>query len=258
MEIVLIGSGSVATHLGLALQSKGVVIKQVFSRNPANAESLANKLGTTFVDDIADLDMSADIYIYALKDSALKSVLRKMDMPDGIHVHTAGSIPMSDFEGYTSRFGVFYPLQSFSIQKEIDFKEIPICIEACSAEVQQILVDLAKLLTDKIYTINSEQRKKLHLAAVFACNFTNYMYDIASQILDDSDIQFEIIQPLIAETANKIKTLSPYDAQTGPAVRFDETTIARHLHMLNKTPEISKIYSLLSKDIHKRHKKNNY
>jgi predicted short-subunit dehydrogenase-like oxidoreductase (DUF2520 family) len=254
MEIVLIGSGSVATHLGLALQSKGIVIKQVFSRNSENARNLADKLGTTYIDDIEDLYMDADIYIYALKDSALKTVLRKMEIPNGVHVHTAGSIPMSDFEGFTSRYGVFYPLQSFSIQKTVDFSNIPICIEACDAEVQQILYDLAKLLTDKIYTVNSEQRKKLHLAAVFACNFTNYMYDIASQILDDSDIQFEIIQPLIAETAEKIKTLSPFDAQTGPAVRFDETTIARHLHMLNKTPEISKIYSILSKEIHSRHK----
>jgi len=254
MEIVLIGSGSVATHLGLALQSKGIVIKQVFSRNSENARNLADKLGTTYIDDIEDLYMDADIYIYALKDSALKTVLRKMEIPNGVHVHTAGSIPMSDFEGFTSRYGVFYPLQSFSIQKTVDFSNIPICIEACEAEVQQILYDLAKLLTDKIYTVNSEQRKKLHLAAVFACNFTNYMYDIASQILDDSDIQFEIIQPLIAETAEKIKTLSPFDAQTGPAVRFDETTIARHLHMLNKTPEISKIYSILSKEIHSRHK----
>lgn len=254
MEIVLIGSGSVATHLGLALQSKGIIVKQVFSRNSENARNLADKLGTTYIDDIEDLYMDADIYIYALKDSALKTVLRKMEIPNGVHVHTAGSIPMSDLEGFTSRYGVFYPLQSFSIQKTVDFSNIPICIEACDAEVQQILYDLAKLLTDKIYTVNSEQRKKLHLAAVFACNFTNYMYDIASQILDDSDIQFEIIQPLIAETAEKIKTLSPFDAQTGPAVRFDETTIARHLHMLNKTPEISKIYSILSKEIHSRHK----
>jgi len=256
MEIVLIGSGSVATHLGLALQSKGIIIKQVFSRNPANAESLATKLGTTFVYEITDLYTDADIYIYALKDSALKSVLRKMNVLNGIHVHTAGSIPMSDFESFTSRFGVFYPLQSFSIKKEVDFSEVPICIEASSPEIEQVLFNLAKLLTDKIYLINSEQRKKLHLAAVFACNFTNYMYDIASQILDDSDINFEVIQPLIAETAEKIKTLSPYEAQTGPAVRFDETTIARHLHMLNKSPEISKIYSLLSKDIHNRHKNN--
>lgn len=256
MEIVLIGSGSVATHLGLALQSKGITIKQVFSRNPANAGNLAKKLQTSFVADISDLYMDADIYIYALKDSALKSVLRKMNIPNGIHVHTAGSIPMSDFEGFTSKFGVLYPLQTFSIQKEIDFSNVPICIEACSAEIQQTLIDLAKLLTDKIYVVSSENRKKLHLAAVFACNFTNYMYDIAGQILEDSGLEFEIIQPLIVETANKVKTLSPYAAQTGPAMRFDEKTISRHLHMLNRFSNLGKIYNLLSKEIYKRHKSN--
>lgn len=254
MEIVLIGSGSVATHLGLALKSKGVIIKQVFSRNPANAENLARKLETTFIDDISDLYMDADIYIYALKDSALKTILRKMNIPRGIHVHTAGSVPMSDFEGFTAQFGVFYPLQTFSIKKEIDFSKVPMCIEASNAETQMVLVDLAKLLTDKIYIINSEQRKQLHLAAVFACNFTNYMYDIAAQILEKSDVKFEIIEPLIAETADKIKSLNPYDAQTGPAVRFDENTIDRHLHMLKKNPDIKKVYDLLSKSIHLRHK----
>ena len=255
MEIVLIGSGSVATHLGLALQSKGIVIKQVFSRNSENARNLADKLGTTYIDDIEDLYMDADIYIYALKDSALKTVLRKMEIPNGVHVHTAGSIPMSDFEGFTSRYGVFYPLQSFSIQKTVDFSNIPICIEACDAEVQQILYDLAKLLTDKIYTVNSEQRKKLHLAAVFACNFTNYMYDVASVILEDAGLLFDMIQPLIAETANKTKTMIPFDAQTGPAVRLDENTIEKHISMLNKRPELKKIYKLLTKSIYKRHKK---
>jgi len=255
MEIVLIGSGSVATHLGLAFKSKGVIIKQVFSRNPANAENLAKKLETIFIDDISDLYMDADIYIYALKDSALKTILRKMSIiPQGIHVHTAGSVPMNDFEGFTAQFGVFYPLQTFSIKKEIDFSNVPVCLEASNAETQIALVNLAKLLTDKIYIINSEQRKQLHLAAVFACNFTNYMYDIAAQILEDSDIKFEIIEPLIAETADKIKTLSPYDAQTGPAVRFDETTIDRHLHMLKKNSDIKKVYDLLSKSIHLRHK----
>ena len=254
MEIVLIGSGSVATHLGLALKSKGVIIKQVFSRNPANAENLARKLETTFIDDISDLYMDADIYIYALKDSALKTILRKMNIPRGIHVHTAGSVPMYDLEGFTALFGVFYPLQTFSIKKEIDFSKVPMCIEASNAETQMVLVDLAKLLTDKIYIINSEQRKQLHLAAVFACNFTNYMYDIAAQILEKSDVKFEIIEPLIAETADKIKSLNPYDAQTGPAVRFDENTIDRHLHMLKKNPDIKKVYDLLSKSIHLRHK----
>ena len=256
MEIVLIGSGSVATHLGLAFKSKGVIIKQVFSRNPANAENLAKKLETTFIDDISDLYMDADIYIYALKDSALKTILRKMSIiPRGIHVHTAGSVPMNDFEGFTAQFGVFYPLQTFSIKKEIDFSNVPVCLEASNAETQIALVNLAKLLTDKIYIINSEQRKQLHLAAVFACNFTNYMYDIASGILDEAGFPFEIIEPLIAETAEKIKTLNPYDAQTGPAVRMDEKTISKHLALLNKKSDLKKVYKLLTKNIYSRHKK---
>ena len=255
MEIVLIGSGNIATHLGLALQSQGIIIKQVYSRNAENAEKLATRLGTSFVTSISNLYMNADIYIFALKDSALKSVLRKMNIPDGILVHTAGSVPMNDFEGFTTRFGVLYPLQSFSIQKEIDFSNVPICIEASNSEIQETLVNLAKLLTDKIYIINSERRKKIHLAAVFACNFTNYMYDITAQILDESSIGFEIMQPLIAETADKVKRLSPYHAQTGPAVRFDEKTIARHLSMLSYNREFRKIYKLLSKSIYKRHQK---
>lgn len=255
MEIVLIGSGSVATHLGLAFKAKGIKICQVFSRNPSNAENLAQKLETTFITDISDLYMGADFYIYALKDSALKSILKKMDMPDGIQIHTAGSTPMNEFENYTTNYGVFYPLQTFTIEKKINFKQVPICIEASNMVVLQKLHDLAMLLTTKIYVVNSEQRKKLHLAAVFACNFTNYMYDISSTIMEDSGIDFELIKPLIIETANKIKTISPYKAQTGPAVRFDEITIARHLHMLDDYPDIKKVYNLLTKEIHNRHKK---
>ena len=255
MEIVLIGSGGVATHLGLAFKAKGIKISQVFSRDAANAENLAKKLETTFITDISELYMNADFYIYALKDSALKYFLKKMNMPDGIQIHTAGSLPMSDFEGYTTQYGVFYPLQTFSIPKPVNFSHVPICIEACNMEVLEKINNLAKLLSDNVHIIDSEQRKKLHLAAVFACNFTNYMYDISSQILEDSGINFDLLKPLIFETSNKIKTLEPYAAQTGPAVRFDEKTIDRHLRMLNKYPDIKKIYNLLSKDIYKRHKK---
>jgi len=256
MEVVLIGSGSVATHLGLALQAKGIIIKQVYSRNNSNAEILSRKLNAPFITDISEIYMDADIYFYALTDSAFKSILRKIDIPKGIQVHTAGGIAMKEFEGFTSNFGVFYPLQTFSIDKPVDFSQIPICIEACNEEVQEYLLELAKLLSTKTYVVDSEQRKKLHLAAVFACNFTNYMYDIASKILNDSGFSFEMIQPLIAETADKIKTLSPYDAQTGPAVRMDEKTISKHLIMLNKRPDLKKIYKLLTKNIYIRHKKN--
>ena len=256
MEVVLIGSGNVATHLGLALKAKGVTISQVYSRNVLNAELLAKKLDSSFTTDISDIYRDADIYFYALTDSAFKSVLRKIEMPKGIQVHTAGCFGMDEFEGFTSKFGVFYPLQTFSKNKPVDFSQIPICIEGNTPEVQQSILELAKQLSNKTYIVNSENRKKLHLAAVFACNFTNYMYDIASDILKDSGFPFEIIQPLITETAEKTKSINPYDAQTGPAVRMDKKTISTHLSLLNEAPDLKKIYNLLTKSIYSRHKKN--
>jgi predicted short-subunit dehydrogenase-like oxidoreductase (DUF2520 family) len=255
MEIVFIGSGNVATNLGLAFKAKGLTIKQVYSQNPKNAETLANKLDCDFISDISEVYMNADIYFYALKDSVLRTILRKIDMPRGIQVHTGGSIEMSEFEGLTPQFGVFYPVQTFSVDKPVDFSTIPICIEACNMDIQKKLLDLAGLISEKTYLINSSQRKKIHLAAVFACNFSNYMYDISSKILEDSGISFEIIQPLILETAEKIKTLTPYAAQTGPAVRNDLKTISKHISLLNRNSEFRKIYRLLTKSISKRHKR---
>lgn len=254
MKAVFIGSGSVATHLSLALKEKGVTISQVYSRTPVNAEILGKKLETAYTSSIYDIDKTADIYFYALKDSAFRQFIRSFDMPDAIHVHTAGSISISEFDGFATKYGVFYPLQTFSLNKAVDFKEIPICIEACNLDIQQELLEIAKTLSDKTYIITSEQRKKLHLAAVFACNFTNYMYDVASKLMEDSGLLFEIIKPLIAETADKIKTLPPYAAQTGPAVRYDEKTIKKHLDMLSRNSEYRKIYKLLTKSINNRHK----
>jgi len=253
MTAVFIGSGSVATHLSLALQEKGIIISQVYSRTLANAEILAKRLDCAYTSDIYDIDTTADIYFYALKDSAFKHFIRNFDMPAATHVHTAGSISISDFDGFATKYGVFYPLQTFSRGKVVDFSEVPICIEGCNIDIQQELQDLAKLISNKTYIITSEQRKQIHLAAVFACNFTNYMYDISSKILEDSGVLFEIIQPLIAETAEKIKTMTPYAAQTGPAVRYDENIIKKHLRLL-KDYDNRKIYKLLSKNINKRHR----
>jgi len=255
MEIVFIGSGNVATNLGLAFKAKGFTIKQVYSRSSQNAETLAAKLDAEYISDISDIYMKADFYFYALKDSALRSTLQKIDMPSGVHVHTGGSIPMSEFEGLTSKFGVFYPVQTFSVNKQIDFTNVPICVEACNLEIQKKLLDLAGIISEKTYLMNSDQRKKLHLAAVFACNFSNYMYDISSQILEDSDISFEIIKPLILETAEKINTLTPYAAQTGPAIRMDMKTISKHISLLGRNSEYRKIYKMLTKSINKRHKR---
>lgn len=254
MKAVFIGSGSVATHLSLALKEKGITISQVYSRTLSNAELLGRKLDAAYTSDVYDIDTKADIYFYALKDSAFKAFIRNFDMPDAIHVHTAGSVSMSEFDGFATKYGVFYPLQTFSKGKAVDFEEIPICIEACSTEVQLQLLEIAKMLTKKTYLISSEQRKKLHLAAVFACNFSNYMYDVASNILEESGMPFEIIRPLIAETADKILTMNPYDAQTGPAVRYDERTIHKHMYMLIRKPDLRKMYKLMTNNIHNRHK----
>jgi len=256
MKVVIIGSGNVATHFALALQAKGLTICQIYSRTSSNAESLAKKLDTPFTSEISDIYRNADVYIYALKDSSFLKLLKKFNLPNtALHIHTSGSIPMNDFFGYADKYGVLYPLQTFSKNKEVDFSQIPICVEAINQEVEEALLNIAHLLTPKTFVMSSEKRKKVHLAAVFACNFSNYMYDIAYDIVMSAGVDFEILKPLIAETANKIQTMTPREAQTGPAVRYDENTINKHLTLLNRKKNLKEIYRILSKSIHKRHGK---
>jgi len=256
MKAVIIGSGNVATHFALALKAKGLTICQIYSRTTTNAEILAKKLNAPFTNEISDIYRNADVYIYAIKDSSFHKLLRKFDLPNtALHIHTSGSIPMKEFFGYTDKYGVLYPLQTFSTNKKVDFSQIPICVEAIDPDVETELLNLAHLLTEKTYILNSEKRKKLHLAAVFACNFTNYMYDIAFDIVMSAGVDFDILKPLIYETANKIKTMTPREAQTGPAVRYDENTITKHLTLLNRKKHLKEIYRILSKNIYKRHRK---
>lgn len=255
MEIVFIGSGNVATHLAVAFKEMGVVVKQVFSKNISNAETLAKKVDAEAISDISKLYREADFYFYALKDNSLRSILMQIDMPAGIQVHTGGTMSIKEFDGFSTKFGVFYPLQTFSLERSIELINTPILIEGCSTDVQKKLLALAGIISDKVILMNSESRMKVHLAAVFACNFTNYLYDIASQILINSGISFDLILPLIEETAEKLKTMSPYEAQTGPAVRMDEMIISKHLDLLNKNSDHKEIYKLLTKNIIKRHKR---
>lgn len=256
MKAVFIGSGNLATHLATALQAQGITISQIYSRTSVNASVLAAKLNTTYTNDPTDLYQEADIYFYALKDSALTKFLKEAHLPDAMHVHTAGSVSLSIFKDLTLNYGVFYPLQTFTKNKEVDFSNIPICIEASNLRMQEKLLEISNLLTSRTVVITSDQRKVLHLAAVFACNFSNYMYDIASEVLSDVGLGFDILQPLIAETAEKVTRMNPYEAQTGPAVRYDKVTMNKHLVMLKNYPEIKDIYKDLSKGIYKRHSKN--
>ena len=252
-KVVIIGSGSLATHLALTLHANGVLISQIYSRTSTNAEILADKVGCSYTSNISNLFSNADIYIYAINDNSLLKLLKKFELPNAIHIHTSGSLSISIFDGFAKKYGVLYPLQTFSKKRAVDFTNVPILIEACNSEIESDIYNFSKLISPKIYSITSEQRSKIHLAAVFACNFTNYMYDIAFDIVSKSGIGFEILHPLILETADKIKTLTPKDAQTGPAVRYDQNIIKKHLSLLNRSNDKKEIYKLLSKSINDRH-----
>ena len=252
MEIVFIGAGNVATHMSLAMQRAGYTIAQVYSQTIASASGLADRLQTRWTTDIQSVINSADYYIFSVKDSALQTVIDQMPANKGCWIHTAGSVPMELFKGYTKRYGVLYPLQTFSKTKEVDFSTIPCFIEANTKENEAVLYEIANCLSNNVQILSSEKRKHLHLAAIFACNFTNHMYTLAGKILEEQSISGEVLLPLIDETAAKIHTLSPAEAQTGPAIRYDRNTIQKHMELLTQ-PEIKEIYQIISKNIHKEH-----
>jgi len=252
MNIVMLGAGNVATHFSKALQQKGYNIMQVYSKTAASAKALAELLSVPYTTEINNVNTAADIYIYAIKDNALEGIINKINIPDAIHLHTAGSVNIDVFEGRASHFGVIYPMQTFSKSKEVNFENVALMVEANTEKTFDTLFGIAQQLSNRCYKIDSEQRKKIHLSAVFACNFTNYMYTIAEELIGETNAPFDILQPLIAETADKIKHLSPAKAQTGPAVRYDTVIIEEHLKMLENRPELQQLYKEISKLIHNK------
>lgn len=253
MKVVIIGSGNVATHLSLALASlEGIEICQVYSPTEAHAEILAERLNCDFVTDPAQIRKDADVYLFALKDQALETVIRAVPANNGLWLHTSGSMPMQVFAGYTERYGVLYPLQTFSKSREISFRGIPLFIECHREEDKNCLEDLARRLSGKVCELSSEKRRSLHLAAVFACNFTNHIYALAEEILAKEGLSRDYLFPLIDETAAKVHELSAREAQTGPAIRYDENIINKHLGMLADDPDVQTLYRLLSQSIHKK------
>jgi len=252
-KITIIGSGNVATILSKVFVNKGFSINQVFSKSKINAEILIEKLAANqqikITDNIAEIDDTSDIYIVCVKDDAIATVVNQILFKDKLIVHTSGSVDITVFNGF-NQFGVFYPLQTFSKDKDTDVANVPFCIEGNTNQTTQLLIDLASSISKKVYEINSEQRKTLHLAAVFACNFTNYMYSIAEEITTKNNINFEVLKPLIQETAKKIEVQSPKEAQTGPAKRKDQQTINKHLAMLENNPN-KELYKLITDLIQK-------
>ena len=251
LNIVIIGAGNVAWHLSKELQKKEQNILQVFNRSIEPAISLSQRLKCDFTTRIEDVNKKADLYILTVSDSAIEEVAALLKFKNKLLVHTSGSVEQNVIKH--KRRGVFYPLQTFSKEKKLNFKNIPFCIEASTSEDYSTLMRLANLLSPMVYNIDSNQRKVLHVAAVFACNFTNYMYMISDEILNDNHIPLDILYPLIKETATKISKHKPKDVQTGPAVRKDKFVIDEHLNYLKKGNNYD-IYKLLSNNIIARNK----
>ncbi|TDQ29950.1 Rossmann-like and DUF2520 domain-containing protein [Tenacibaculum caenipelagi] len=250
IKIAIIGGGNVATHLANAFSKTNYVsLVQVCARNIEQIEHLKN---VTSITNSIELLKKADVYVIAVSDDAIGSVSNKINHQNSLIVHTSGSVEMQSIQT-KGRKGVFYLLQSFSKNKKVNFDEIPFCLEAENESDLQLLETLAKSIGKKIYHINSEQRKQLHVAAVFVNNFTNHMYKIGADICNKHQVPFEVLQPLIKETAQKITKLSPEEAQTGPAKRNDQKTIQNHLALLNA--EQQEIYKLITKSIQQNGKK---
>lgn len=243
--MVILGGGNVAQHLAKAFaKSKRVQLVQIYNRK-----------GVTFHQIPVTQDLSklakADIYVLAVSDDAVEEIANQLPDNQQLVVHTSGSVSMEALASHTRR-GVLYPLQTFSKDRSLDYATIPFCIEANNKADFQLLETLSKSISPAIYSINSEKRKKLHLAAVFVCNFVNHLYQLGYEITEENGIPFAILQPLIQETAAKVTQGTPREMQTGPAKRNDQKTMQKHLEML-ALPEKKEIYQILSNAIAQTH-----
>jgi Uncharacterized conserved protein len=252
MDIVVLGSGNVATHFGKALSDAGHRVVQVYSRTKANAKILASAVKADAIDKLAELDLDADVYLIAVKDDAIGQVVTQLPSSlEGAVVHTAGSVDMEIFAAHVKRYGVMYPVQTFSIAKPVDFSMVPIALEASDEATYTELVRLAGSVSKRCFFCDSRQRLALHIAAVFACNFTNHFYAIGADILGEYSLDFDLIRPLILETAQKIMAHQPREVQTGPAIRNDIGTMQKHLKLLEQShQDLVSLYRQMSERIY--------
>ncbi len=253
MTITLIGAGNVGYHLGKRLYKKGLTIHQVFSREIKHAEFLAKKVKGVAVTDLTNIDAQADLYIIAVRDDSISEVVAKLRQNKGMNrklvVHTSGAANSQLIAPYFKRYGVFYPLQTFSKSRKVKFATIPICVDAGRKKDLKMLLKIGGKISEKVTKITDEERAVLHVAAVMVNNFSNHLFHLGQQITVEAGVDFGLLKPLILETVLKISQHTPYDMQTGPARRNDEKTIKKHLEYLQKFPEFVQLYTLLTKSI---------
>lgn len=251
-KVVLIGAGNLATHLGQALVANGVQVAQVFSRTRQSADTLAALLHCPAVTSLDEVVTDAQVYIFSVKDAVLAQLIAQLvpRVPQALCLHTAGSMPLGLFQGYAAHYGVLYPMQTFSRNRPVDFRRIPVFIEGNDAETLATICQLAERVSDRVQRVDSEQRRRLHLAAVFACNFVNHCYALCDELLKEQGLTFDCMESLIDETAAKVHQLPPRLAQTGPAVRYDRNVMDTQLQLLEGHPQWQEIYHLMSESIH--------
>ena len=249
-QVVLIGAGNVGWSLGHRFKEKEIKIAQVFSRQLNHAQALAKELSCGATNDLQKLPLLNNcLYLIAVKDDSIADLSRQLSFLSGsgqVIAHTSGAISSEILGNHFEKYGVFYPLQTLSKERPVDFAKIPICVYAPDHGVQLDLSELAHCISDHVQVINDEQRKILHVAAVFVNNFSNHLFTIGKQIVESEGLDFDLLRPLILETAAKIMDHFPEDMQTGPAKRKDQQTILTHLQYLQKYPEWQNLYRLVS------------
>ncbi len=254
LRVVFVGAGNLATQLGLAIQKANHQVVQVYSRTEASASLLAKRLACPYTTLLNKLVSDADLYVVALKDSVLMELLPQIvagKRKDALFVHTAGSIPMEVWQEHVLHYGVFYPMQTFSKARDVEFAHIPVFVEAGQPSDLMILKQLGASLSQVVLEADSEQRRFLHLSAVFVCNFTNHALAIGEQLLGEHGLPFSVMYPLVRETMEKVLGgMNPTEAQTGPAVRYDENVMNKHLQLLASHPQWQVLYKEISKSIY--------
>lgn len=256
MNITLIGAGNLATQLGIAAREAGHAIIQVYSHTLCNATALAEQCGAQAIDSLSKLSDTADIYVVAVKDAVLADVVSEAcrGREEKVFAHTAGSMPIDIFNDQARHYGVFYPMQTFSKQRKVDFSLIPVFTEYNDAKANSLITALANSLSDKVTALSSADRRHLHLAAVFACNFANHCFSLAADVMERHGMTFDMLLPLIDETVEKVHEMHPLRAQTGPAIRYDENVLSRQRSLLDGDDLAQTIYDTMSKSIHEKSK----
>jgi predicted short-subunit dehydrogenase-like oxidoreductase (DUF2520 family) len=248
-KLILLGAGNLAWHLGPALRDAGYRILQVFSRTEDHARSLASRLGVEWTTDEGGLNPEAGILLFCVSDRAIPELLCKIELRNVMMIHTAGSIPVDVFRGIAREYGVLYPVMTFSKERSLDVSAVPFCIEGSTPESTAVLEKMARKLSGRVCRMDSGQRKIIHLAGIIASNFSNHMYRLSGEMLRSEAMDFDLLRPLIRETALKVMEMDPASAQTGPAFRHDDDVVQEHIDLLRDNPELQKIYTFVSDSI---------